>query len=47
LDRYGVNLVIIDKGSSLSTVLNESPNWDRPYVDERAAIFVRHQEVES
>lgn len=46
LDKYGVNLVIIDKGSSLSTVLNESPNWHRPYVDERAAIFVRHQEIE-
>jgi len=44
LDKYGVNLVIIDKGSSLSTVLNESPNWDRPYVDERAAIFVRQGE---
>jgi hypothetical protein len=47
LDKYGVNLVIIDKGSSLSTVLSESPNWDRAYIDERAAIFVRHGKGES
>jgi hypothetical protein len=44
LDRYGVNLMIIDEGSALSTVLNESPDWQRRYVDEKAAIFVKLDE---
>ena len=47
LDRYGVNLVIIDKGSALSTVLNESPDWDRAYADQKVAVFVKHGEDES
>ena len=47
LDRYGVNFVIIDKGCALSTVLNESPDWDRVYVDQKAAIFVKHDGDES
>jgi hypothetical protein len=44
LDRHGVNLAIIDKGSPLSTVLNESRDWERRYVDEKAAIFVKQKE---
>ncbi len=46
LDAYGVKLVIIDRGSSLSTVLNASPEWERRYADEKAAIFVREEEDE-
>ncbi len=41
LDRHGVNLIIIDTGSSLSTVLNHSPEWERRYVDDKAVIFVK------
>jgi hypothetical protein len=44
LGRYGVTLIIIDQGSSLSTVLNESPDWERRYLDEESAIFVRQEE---
>ncbi len=47
LDRYGVSLVLIDGGSSLSTVLNESHDWERRYVDEKAVIFTRQEEGES
>jgi len=47
LDRHGVTLVIIDEGSCLSTVLNESPDWERRYVDEKAAVFVRQEEGQS
>jgi hypothetical protein len=46
LDAYGVKLVIIDKGSSLSTVLNATPEWEQRYADEKAAIFVREEEEE-
>jgi hypothetical protein len=46
LDAYGVKLVIIDRGSSLSTVLNASPEWERRYADEKAAIFAREEEDE-
>jgi hypothetical protein len=41
LERYDVNLVIIDRGSSLSTVLGESPNWEQRYVDENVEILVK------
>ncbi|TKJ31133.1 MAG: hypothetical protein CEE40_02430 [Chloroflexi bacterium B3_Chlor] len=43
LDAYEVTLVIIDEGSPLSTVLNERPDWERRYADEKAAIFVTHE----
>jgi len=41
LDIYSVNLAIIDRGSSLSTVLNERSDWERRYADEKAVIFIR------
>lgn len=43
LDRYDVGFVIIDEGSSLSTVLHESPDWDRWYADEIATVFIRRE----
>ncbi len=46
LDFYAVNVMIIDKGSSLSTVLNERTGWEQRYADEKAAIFVREEEAE-
>ncbi len=46
LNAYGVDVVIIDRGSSLSTVLNARPEWERRYADEKAAIFVREEEDE-
>lgn len=47
LDRYNVSLVLIDEGSSLSTVLNESQDWERRYAGKGAVIFVRQEEGES
>lgn len=46
LERYDVELVLIDRASALSTVLDESPSWDRSYADEIAAVFVRQDEAE-
>jgi hypothetical protein len=42
-ERYDVNLVIIDKGSSLSTVLGESPAWKQRFVGERAVVLVERE----
>ncbi len=47
LASYDVELVLIDRASALSTVLNESHAWDRVYTDEIAAVFIRRIEVES
>jgi hypothetical protein len=41
LDEYDVGVVIVDRGSSLSTVLGESAEWIGAYTDEQAVIFVR------
>jgi len=41
LEKYGVNLVLIDEGSALATVLKEHPGWKRVYADELAVVFVR------
>ncbi len=46
LKAYGVNVVIIDNGSSLATVLNERTAWEQRYADEKAAIFVREEQYE-
>lgn len=43
-ERYDVNLVIIDKGSSLSTVLSESPTWEERYVGEKAVVFIQREQ---
>ncbi len=46
LASYDVELILIDRASALSTVLNESLAWDRAYTDEMAAVFVRQDEAE-
>jgi hypothetical protein len=43
LDRYDVSVVIIDKGSPLSTMLSERSEWLRAYADEQAVIFTRQE----
>jgi hypothetical protein len=45
LQRYDVRFVLIDRASALSTVLHDSPDWSRPYTDEKAAVFVRQDEA--
>lgn len=47
LHTYDVNVVILDADSSLSTVLDESPHWERRYAHEKAVIFVRQEAEES
>jgi hypothetical protein len=42
-ERYDVNLVIIDKDSSLSTILSESPAWEQRYVGDKAVVFVERE----
>jgi hypothetical protein len=41
LERYGVELVLIESGASLEALLNESDGWQRVYRDELAVIFIR------
>jgi hypothetical protein len=41
LDRYGVEYVLIESGSSLATLLEESDEWVRVYRDELAVVYVR------
>jgi hypothetical protein len=41
LERYGVELVLIESGASLEALLNESAQWTRVYRDELAVVFVR------
>jgi hypothetical protein len=43
LDRYGVDVAIIDTGSSLATMLSERVDWYRAYADEQAVIFFRQE----
>jgi hypothetical protein len=41
LDRYGVDLVIIEKESALDTVLRQSPTWHSAFVGDVEEVFVR------
>ena len=43
LDRYDVNVAIVDKGSPLSAVLSERSEWIRAFADEQAVIFTRQE----
>jgi hypothetical protein len=43
LEAYGVSVVLVDKGSSLSTVLSERIDWARVYSDDKAVIFSREE----
>jgi hypothetical protein len=43
LEAHDVSVVLIDKGSSLSTVLSEREDWVRLYSDDKAVIFVREE----
>ncbi len=41
LEKYKVDLVLIDRDSTFATLLTESPNWQQVYADELAVVFVR------
>jgi hypothetical protein len=41
LERYGVNVVLIEKGSALERVLELTPGWNLAYQDEKAVIYQR------
>jgi hypothetical protein len=40
LERYGVEVVLIERGASLEALLVESEDWRRAYRDEVAVVFV-------
>ncbi len=42
LDRYGINLALLESASSLSEKLNEDGEWERVYHDAIATVFVRN-----
>lgn len=41
LERYGVNLVLAQRGSRLAEALGKTPNWERTYRDEKYVVFRR------
>lgn len=41
LDRYGINLVVVEAQSGLARALRAEPDWQLDYEDEMAAVFVR------
>jgi len=41
LKRYGVEVVLIESGSSLAALLEESDEWARAYRDDLAVVYVR------
>jgi len=41
LDRYGINLVLIESQSLMGRLLTERTAWELIYQDEMATIFVR------
>jgi hypothetical protein len=45
LDAHSVNLVLVEAGSALGRLLEASPDWQRPFGDDLAAVFVRNSPV--
>jgi hypothetical protein len=41
LERYDVEVVLIESGSSLATLLEASDEWRLAYRDELAVVYVR------
>jgi len=41
LDRYGINLVLMRKGSAMVTMLSQNSQWSQVFQDEQASVFVR------
>lgn len=42
LEKYEVELVLIDRGSALATLLDEGRDWQEAYEDELAVLYIRH-----
>jgi hypothetical protein len=45
LNAHSVNLVLVEAGSALGRQLEASPDWQRPFEDDLAAVFVRKSPV--
>lgn len=45
LDKYGVNLVVVEAQSGLASNLRDEPGWKLDYEDEMAVVFVREAPV--
>jgi hypothetical protein len=45
LRNYDISVCMLNRDEPLSTVLLESPNWKRVFVDKTSAIFVRNSEI--
>jgi hypothetical protein len=43
LNRYGINLVVIESRSGLARALTTEPGWRQDYEDEKAVAFVRDE----
>jgi hypothetical protein len=39
--RYGINMVVVEKDSGLARALRNEPGWKLDYEDKMAAIFTR------
>ena len=46
LDKYGVNLVVVEAQSGLASNLREEPGWKLDYEDKMAVVFVREAAVD-
>ncbi|MFQ6015918.1 MAG: hypothetical protein ACE5NP_10815 [Anaerolineae bacterium] len=46
LDDYYIRMVLIEREGPLSTLLQESPQWQRTYADHLAAIYIREGEMQ-
>ena len=42
LDKHKVDLVLIDRGSALATLLDEDRDWQKAYEDELAVLYMRY-----
>jgi hypothetical protein len=45
LDAHSVNLALVEAGSALGRLLEASPDWQKPFRDDLAAVFVRASPV--
>jgi hypothetical protein len=45
LDKYGVNLVVVEAQSGLARNLREEPGWKLDYEDDMAVVFVREAAI--
>lgn len=44
LDQYGVNLILIEAGSTLDRVLEREQGWERVYQDDLSVVYIRNHQ---